>query len=207
MSAAEGERRPPVHIISEQSQIEALVSPVRGLLLSTLCSSGPCSVGELARLVGRKPRALYYHLDALVACGLVVEVGTRPTRRRQETLYDAVADTVMVDEHAVENPAWLDAHRRAIAASLRQAMRVHDAALTDPTTVTGGDCPELRMQTMQAQLTPEGLTRVMGKLEELLSMVREEREKRSGRFYSLTLSFAPVVDAVALAGDDEDDDE
>ena len=113
----------------------------------------------------------------------------------------------MVDEHAVENPAWLDAHRRAIAASLRQAMRVHDAALTDPTTVTGGDCPELRMQTMQAQLTPEGLTRVMGKLEELLSMVREEREKRSGRFYSLTLSFAPVVDAVALAGDDEDDDE
>lgn len=207
MSAAEGERRPPVHIISEQSQIEALVSPVRGLLLSTLCSSGPCSVGELARLVGRKPRALYYHLDALLACGLVVEVGTRPTRRRQETLYDAVADTVMVDEHAVENPAWLDAHRRAIAASLRQAMRVHDAALTDPTTVTGGDCPELRMQTMQAQLTPEGLTRVMGKLEELLSMVREEREKRSGRFYSLTLSFAPVVDAVALAGDDEDDDE
>ena len=90
--------RPKVHFIDELEQIEALVSPVRGLLLSTLCSSGPCSVGELARLVGRKPRALYYHLDALVACGLVKEVGSRPTRRRQETLYDAVADTVMVDD-------------------------------------------------------------------------------------------------------------
>ncbi len=207
MSAAEGERRPAEHIITEQAEIEALVSPVRGLLLSTLCSSGPCSVGELATLVGRKPRALYYHLDALVACGLVVEVGTRPTRRRQETLYDAVADTVMVDEHAVATPEWLDAHRRAIAAALRQAIRVHDAALVDPTTVTGGDYPELRMQTMQAQLTPEGMRRVMDKLEELLSTVREEREKRSGRFYSLTLSFAPVVDAVALAAGDEADDE
>lgn len=210
MSEADGElnkkvddeRRPAVHTITEQKQIEALVSPVRGLLLSTLCSSGPCSVGELAQLVGRKPRALYYHLDALVDCGLVHEVGSRPTRRRQETLYDAIADTVLVDEHGVRDSAWLDAHRRAIAASLRQAIRVHDAAIADPTTITGGDCPELRMQTMQAQLTEDGLKRVMDMLEEMLTVMREEREKRSGRFYSLTLSFAPVVDAVDK-GDDE----
>lgn len=206
MSPAPKSHRPVVHHISELEQIEALVSPVRGLLLSTLCSSGPCSVGDLARLVGRKPRALYYHLDALVACGLVKEVGSRPTRRRQETLYDAIADTVMIDEGIRDDPEWMDAHRRAVGATLRQAMRTYDSALlAQPKDEEGGPC-ELRMQSMQAQLTPAGLKRVRKKVEELLEVMREERSKHDGIFYSMAVTLAPVVDAVELPdrGLDED---
>ena len=203
--AKDRRHRVPVHHISQLDQIECLVSPARGLLLSTLCGAGPCSVGELARLVGRKPRALYYHLDALVACGLVVEVGTRPTTRRQETLYDSLADTVQVDEHLLDSPQWQDAHRRASGAIFRQAMRTHLAALDDPASVTSGDSPEMRLQTTQVQLTEEGVARVNRKITELLTLIRGERERGEGRFYSVTLHLAPVVDAVN-PGDDPGDD-
>lgn len=190
--------RRTVHHISELEQIEALVSPVRGLLLNTLASSGPCSVGDLARLVGRKPRALYYHLDALVACGLVREVGSRPTRRRQETLYDAIADTVMVDENIRDDPEWVDAHRRAVGATLRQAMRTYDAALTAAPKDEDGAPVEMRMQSVQAQLSSAGIKRVRQKIEELLTVMREERAKHDGEFHLMTITLAPIVDAVDL---------
>ena len=203
MSGETRRHREPVHFITELEQIECLVSPVRGLLLSTLCGAGPCSVGELARLVGRKPRALYYHLDALVDSGLVVEVGTRPTRRRQETLYDSIADTVMLDERTQRDPAWQDAHRRAVAATLRQTMRGYDMAIEHAAALEPDHAPEMRMQSMQAQLDEEGLKTVLARLEELLSEMRREREKRNGPFYTLTVTLGPVVDAVH-PGDQDD---
>ena len=204
MSPGPKRDRPAVHRIHEQRQLEALISPVRGLLLSNLCSSGPCSVGELARLVGRKPRALYYHLEALVDAGLVEEVGTRPTQRRRETLYDAIADIVEVDEHFLDTPEWADAHRRTAAAMFRQGMRAHLAALDDKTFDTGSPSPEVRLHTSQVQLTKEGIRRLNDKVGDLLQTLREERDKRQGRFFTLMLHFCPVVDA-QVPGDDFDE--
>ena len=137
------------------------------------------------------------------AAGLVEEVGTRPTQRRRETLYDAIADTVEVDENFLDTEEWADAHRRTAAAMFRQSMRIHLAALEDKTLDSGSEAPEIRLHHSQLQLSKDGLVRLNDKLRDLLSFLREEREKREGRFYSMMFHFCPVLDAQAPRDDDE----
>ena len=60
-------------LITAASQIRALASPTRQDIVDILESSGPCTVAELARLLGRRPDSLYFHLRFLCAAGLVIE--------------------------------------------------------------------------------------------------------------------------------------
>ncbi|NIM48343.1 MAG: helix-turn-helix domain-containing protein, partial [Gemmatimonadales bacterium] len=59
---------------------------------------GRCSVGEVADRLERKPESLYYHVKALREAGLVRRVGNRPGERRSETLYQAVAPEIVLDQ-------------------------------------------------------------------------------------------------------------
>ena len=69
----------PLFPVRERAQIEALASPARQEVADGLQAIGPCSIADLADLLGRAPDSLYYHVRKLEKVGLVVARGTRET--------------------------------------------------------------------------------------------------------------------------------
>lgn len=84
--------RTPVIFVQSAKQWEVILSPVRGALVQALRCLGPCSTGELAKMVDRPPDTLYRHLEQLRRSGFVVETGTRKHGRHVERLFDLTAD-------------------------------------------------------------------------------------------------------------------
>lgn len=50
-------------------------------------SQGEASVREIAVQMGRKPVSLYRHIDQLVEVGLLIDIGTKSTARRDAKIY------------------------------------------------------------------------------------------------------------------------
>lgn len=74
-----------------RAQAEMLVSPIRSELLMALITLDRASVNELAEHLGRSAKALYHHLRPMIEVGLVVEVDTRRSGARTESIYAPVA--------------------------------------------------------------------------------------------------------------------
>jgi len=81
-------KRPPDdEAIDCPHQIRALCSPMRHEIHQVVLSQGEASIREIAEQMGRKPASLYRHIDQLVEVGLLIEVGTKSTARRDAKAY------------------------------------------------------------------------------------------------------------------------
>lgn len=117
----------PLHRIRDRVQVEALASPVRQEVADGLQAIGPCSIAELAELLGRAPDSLYYHVRKLERVGLVVARGTRDTGRRTEILYDVAGQLVL--DHVPRTKRERGALLGVIGGALRIGERDYRAAL------------------------------------------------------------------------------
>ena len=79
-------REDPV-LITSLAQIRALASPVRQEIIDAVSAMGPVSIAELARTLGRRPSALYFHFAKLEKLGLVVRRRPGSVRRPPSVLY------------------------------------------------------------------------------------------------------------------------
>jgi predicted transcriptional regulator len=70
--------------ISTPRQIRVLASPVRQDIVETVDAAGPCSVAELARLLGMPADGLYYHIRRLSSADLLKAVNAKSKRGRGE---------------------------------------------------------------------------------------------------------------------------
>jgi DNA-binding transcriptional ArsR family regulator len=75
-------------IVSSPKQLEVVASPGREEIIDTVAMIGPCSVSELARALRRSRNALYYHLNALRDCGLLLETHRVGGGARSTACYD-----------------------------------------------------------------------------------------------------------------------
>jgi len=81
-------KRPPDdETIDCPDQIRALCSPMRHEIHQVVLSQGEASVREIAEQMGRKPVSLYRHIDQLVEVGLLIDIGTKSTARRDAKVY------------------------------------------------------------------------------------------------------------------------
>lgn len=81
-------KRPPDdQTIDCPDQIRALCSPMRHEIHQVVLSQGEASVREIAEQMGRKPVSLYRHIDQLVEVGLLIDIGTKSTARRDAKVY------------------------------------------------------------------------------------------------------------------------
>jgi len=81
-------KRPPdEETIDSPEQIRTLCSPMRHEIHQVVLSQGEASVREIAEQMGRKPASLYRHIDQLVEVGLLIEMGTKSTARRDAKVY------------------------------------------------------------------------------------------------------------------------
>ena len=85
-------RRKAIHIVTDPVVWKTLLAPVRAEILETLRMLGPCAIADVACQLDRPADSLYKHFEKLVATGMVVEAGSRPSGRRHERLYDLIAD-------------------------------------------------------------------------------------------------------------------
>ena len=79
-------REDPV-VITSLPQIRALASPARQEIIDALSAMGPVSIAELARTLGRRSSALYFHFAKLEKLCLVVRRHPGSVRRPQSVLY------------------------------------------------------------------------------------------------------------------------
>jgi len=80
------------------------------------------SVREVADLIGAAPSSLYYHIERLLAVGLLVEAGSRQIAKKPEQLYDAPSRSMRMTE-AIKDPRN-ERYLKAIVASIcKQASR------------------------------------------------------------------------------------
>jgi len=170
--------------------LRALASPARLEIVSALQLGQPATVDEIAGRLGRDPRALYHHLRPLLATGLVVEAGERPSATRPARLFALPATRFELD-HGDRSQRARAARSRIAEVLLRRALRLHAAALQREDIALTGPRRELVLGHRVARLTPRGLERVGAKLRELLEALGEEHDD-GGVPFALTVHLAPA---------------
>ncbi|GGE13415.1 hypothetical protein GCM10011571_13580 [Marinithermofilum abyssi] len=84
------------YVVESQEQASCLLHPLRGEILSRLCS--PASAAQVARSLNEPPQRINYHIKALEKANLVRRVGTRQVRNLVEVLYQAVARNYLLSD-------------------------------------------------------------------------------------------------------------
>ena len=183
--------RPKRHVLRKPAELSAVVSPVRHHLLRTLSLLGTASVRELAQELDRSPESLYYHLRALEKAGLVVASGERAVRGRSEALYSTVAEELVTDP-AQTSPKYLDAYRRSASALLRLADRQLGAAI-ERQEEEGTERPvSLRIQQVQARLSPAAQRELARRLDAVIDYALEQDDAERGERVVVTVVSSPL---------------
>lgn len=82
-------------VVTANEQLRALADPLRRTLLELLLERS-ATVTEMARAVDRPKGTVAYHVNLLVAAGLLQVVGTRRVRAIEERYYGRVARTFYI---------------------------------------------------------------------------------------------------------------
>lgn len=168
----------------------ALAYPTRIEILESLVLHQPATVEELGLALGRAPKSLYHHLKPLVAVGLIVEAGERPTSKRPAKVYRLPADQLRVDPED-RRPEAMEARAKISRIALRSALKWQLAALEDPNVVFGGRHATVLLGQRIVRLRPRGRERLLKKLAELFETLADEHDE-SGVPFALTAHLAPV---------------
>lgn len=134
---------------------------------------------DLARLMGRTPTALHYHVNLLNAAGLIRETGRRRSGKRTEALYRLTAREFTVLGRAggpVDSGL-----SRTLGATLRLSERDAVRALRSDGVVGEGPGRNLHMRRLRAPLSPASLRQVNRLLDELERVFVAEVRARTGR--------------------------
>ncbi len=156
-------------------QIETLASPVRMEILDAVDAAGPCSVKEMARLLGRAPYTFYYHLKKLAEVGLVVEAGSRRSLRRDEVVYDTPGHPMRFDEALAAKPRSVRGVLKSLKATLRLTSRDIERACDSGRDFGRGRRRHTYGGRTKGWLATEQLKEVNDHIESILSILNKPR--------------------------------
>lgn len=179
---------PKPYIIQEPRQIAALASPARQEIVDAAQSLGACSIAEIARALGRAPDSLYYHVRALLRVGLLVEAGSRPGRRRPESLYRTPGSPMRLDRKPRQRPAL----GRVSGAMLRIASRDLQSGIRRSTSRLEGPARNTYSARYTARLTDAQLADLNQRIDRLMQSVLRAPADENGHPISLTVVLAPA---------------
>jgi predicted transcriptional regulator len=178
-----------LYVISSKKQLTALTSAARQEILDVLTQMGTVSIAEMAATLGRPPDALYYHMRILLRAGLVEEVGSRPTDRRPEKLFRAVARDLRID-YALSRKHSESALTSVVSSMLRLGIRDFRDSIRNHSVVVSGKRRELWAARKTGWLTKRDLTRVVESIEQLGRSVA--RPYGRGQLYGITMLLTPL---------------
>jgi DNA-binding transcriptional ArsR family regulator len=183
-------KRKQTHVLRDLEQMEAMVSPLRQQIMRTVGALDAPSIKEVAAQLERSPESLYYHFRALEEVGLLISAGTREVKGRSEALFATVARRIATDAGA-HTSEYLDAFRRGASALLRLADRQLAGALERQEEDGCPRPPSLRIQQLNARLTPKAAAELARKLDDVMSFMYAADEE-GGQMVSVTLVSSPI---------------
>ena len=186
--------RPGTFIVRRADQIRAMSGPVAHQIVSTLERSGPCSVGDVASLLGVAPESLYYHVRRLHAAGILINEGSRAGVTRSETIYGLPGRELVVDPEA-RSPRVLDEIERMTRGLLRMAERSFGRALRSTSAVRRGRYRNLTMQQRTAHLRKADLARLNRMLREIDDFLIAAHDPEAPERCSVTIVVTPIAPA------------
>lgn len=178
--------------VEESSQIAVLASPTRMEIVMTLeALAKPVTVAELAAELGRPADGLYYHLRALVRCGLLVEDAQVGDRRYRST---TPRGQRMRLHYRLGESGNAKAVRRVAAGMLRMAERDFARAAAQAGTVVEGPRRELWVARLRGWVDAAELAEVNRLLNSLIQTLHRPRPRasRSSKMIALTWLMAPL---------------
>ena len=194
--------------IERVEQVRALESTVCQEIVDLVDAAGPCSVREMAGLMGRRPDSLYYHVRKLKATGLLLDRGIRGSGRRAEAVYDVPGRPLRLG-YDPSDPDNVRAVSRVVASMLRSANRDFGAGFRPDIAIVDGAARNLWAARMKGWLSDDDLAELNGLLNRILQVFhrREGAGADAGdpnaaigdsrRLHSLTWVLAPIDVAVA----------
>ncbi|MEI9989152.1 MAG: helix-turn-helix domain-containing protein [Rhizomicrobium sp.] len=176
--------------ISKPEHLKALASPIRHDIVDRLAAMGPLSVRDLARVLGRKPTAIYRHLVTLEKLGLVRASATSGTRGRPAMVYRTVAPLARL-----ARPPRIKGNRAPMVkianAMARQAAREYAGAFhADGGTVDGPRRNHAFFELVTSP-SPKKLARINAMLDELAQLMWTP-DKNPGRPIRVTWFLSPT---------------
>jgi len=112
----------PFHI-TKPAATRALASATRQEIVDVLSSAGPCTVSQLADLLGRRPDALYFHLRSLERVGLVCQKAVPDSEASGGVVYELPGSEVRLDYDAAPRADLARVVRHALKLSIREFER------------------------------------------------------------------------------------
>ena len=184
--------RPRPYHIRQLRQLRAIVSPIRQEIVDAVAASGPCTISELADSLGRRPTALYAHVSALRAVGLLQRVGVRSNGGRPSAVL-MVPGRPMYLDYDIVDPKRRKLIAHYAAGMLRNAGRDFVAATAHPKVTTAGKSRSLWAARSKGWLGPKQLAEVNVLLNRLISILRDgQRTKGNSRkLHEVTFVLCP----------------
>ena len=178
--------------ISKPEQLDALVSGVRQDIVDTLLTVESMTVRELARHLGMKPSALYYHLAELERVDLVDRTEREREDGRREACY-SVADARLEIRYRPSDPENRRAVTRVVGSILRLAGRDFERGFDHPDVEVDGPGRNLWGARGKAWLDEEDVKRANELLRELSALFSREPAP-GGTLCALSWVLTPVQD-------------
>lgn len=177
--------------IQRSDQLQCLVSPVRLDIVDHLAARGPLSIKDVARAIGKRPSALYHHIDQLVEVDLVQEAGTRIVNRKQEKLYSTPSRRMRL-KRALSVPEHQEVMADIVAALARQADRDFSQGQKVCSALAEGDHRNLGFFRLVAKPGSGRLARINMLLDEIGELMWDEADEEASSI-ALTWIMAPTA--------------
>lgn len=169
----------------------ALASPVRHEIVDYLAAGPPMSVAELARMLGRSPHSLYFHIQQLQAAGLVEPAGERRLARHVETLYTGTR-IMPIDDYDLGDRACREAMAQMASSMRRVAARDFERGLASPDARPVGKRRNLWTARTVAWVSPEDLERANALLMSLADVLSTTRDTKRRERIAVQWTVAPA---------------
>jgi DNA-binding transcriptional ArsR family regulator len=177
--------------ILRPDQLRALRSPLRQEILDAVAASGPMSVAALARVLGRAPDSLYYHVRGLTRLGLLDVTGRKRPGHRSEMVFDVPGRPL----HIPPRPGvatYRSSLRAIVAAMLGLARRQHAAAVGDARATLDGARRNLWASRVTGWLTADEVADLNTLLLRVNARFRSARGRQEGQLLAFTFVLTPV---------------
>ena len=188
--------RKPLHVITDLRVWRVLCAPVRMEIIETMRMLGPCGIADVARQLDRPADTLYRHVRKLVACGVLVEAGSRPAGTRTERVYDIVADDIATRYRNADPHALSETYLTTAESILKITSRTFRRAAAAGELI--GSVPGRKRTTRlffeHVWLTPDDATALDEKLVELVRFLGTKKTRREDtRLQLVSVLTAPIV--------------
>lgn len=182
---------PRTHLITDAKTMWAIASPARIDVMHAACALGECSAGEIAEMTGRSRTSLYPHIEQLVAAGLLIESGTRPSGKRQEQLYRPIA-TMVNTKHNADDPEVVAYHIAYGKAVCRMLSRVFEQGISRKNVRTSGPGRDTFCASQTVWVDDDQLAELNDLINRITDMCSQSQPGEGKRLMQLGVLAAPL---------------